>query len=56
MFGFALPIGIEVKQQLLEDADVEQRARRLIAHLEENEPPEPAKPPSRPFPPDFSAN
>ena len=56
VFSFALPIAIEVKQQLLEDADVEQRARRLIAHLEENEPPAPAKPSSRPFPPDFSAN
>lgn len=56
VFGFALPIGLEIKQQLLEDADVEQRAHRLIAHLEENAPPEPAKPPSRPFPPDFSAN
>ncbi len=56
VFGFALPIGLEIKQQLLEDADVEQRARRLIAHLEETVPPEPAKPPARPFPPDFSAN
>ncbi len=54
VFGFALPIGIEVKQQLLEDADVELRARRLIAHLEENAPP--PKPPARPFPPDFSNN
>ncbi len=56
VFGFALPIAVEVKQQLLEDADVEQRARRLIAHLEENEPPAPAKPSARPFPPDFSSN
>jgi Lon protease-like protein len=56
VFGFALPIGIEMKQQLLEDADVELRARRLIAHLEENVPPEPAKPSPRPFPPDFSTN
>ena len=56
VFSFALPIGVEVKQQLLEDGDVEQRVRRLIAHLEENAPPEPAKPSARPFPPDFSAN
>ena len=56
VFGFALPIGIEVKQQLLEDADVEQRARRLIAHLEENAPPATAEPSPRRFPPDFSSN
>jgi Lon protease-like protein len=57
VFGFALPIGIEVKQQLLEDANVEQRAKRLIAHLEENAPPEPAAQlPARKFPPGFSDN
>ena len=50
VFGFALPIGVELKQQLLEDADVEERARRLVAHLDAN------SPPVRKFPPDFSAN
>ena len=56
VFGFALPLGIEVKEQLLEEIDVERRARRLIAHLEENSPPLPAETAPRPFPPGFSAN
>jgi uncharacterized protein len=56
VFGFALPIEIEVKRQLLEDADVEDRAHRLIAHLETAAPPELIKAPSRRFPPEFSAN
>ena len=57
VFSFALPIGADVKQRLLEDADVEQRARRLIAHLDDAGPAgAAAAPPPRKFPPDFSAN
>ncbi len=57
VFSFALPIGVEVKQKLLEDADVEQRARRLVAHLDAHAPSGSASPPVvRKFPPDFSAN
>ncbi len=56
VFGFALPITIAVKQQLLEDVDVVERARRLICHLQATEPPEPIKAPSRRFPPEFSSN
>jgi Lon protease-like protein len=56
VFGFALPIAIEVKRQLLEDADVEERARRLIAHLAATAPPETTKAPPRRFPPEFSSN
>jgi uncharacterized protein len=55
VFGFALPIAVAVKQQLLEDADVEERALRLIGCLEANDPPT-AKPVMRKFPPEFSAN
>jgi uncharacterized protein len=56
VFGFALPIAVEVKQQLLEDVDVVERARRLIGHLETTAPPEPIQAPSRRFPPEFSSN
>ena len=57
VFSFALPIGVEVKQKLLEDADVEQRARRLIEHFDAHAPSgSAAAPPVRKFPPDFSAN
>jgi hypothetical protein len=55
VFSFHLPLAIELKQQLLEDADVERRARRLTAHLETTAPPQTAKASHR-FPPDFSAN
>jgi Lon protease-like protein len=53
VFSFALPIDVALKQQLLEDEDVEQRARRLVAHLETHAP---AEPPSRKYPPEFSPN
>jgi uncharacterized protein len=56
IFGFNLPIAVEVKQQLLEDAEVEQRARRLVAHLEANAPPKAAKASPHRFPPEFSPN
>jgi Lon protease-like protein len=56
VFGFALPIAIEVKQQLLEEVDVVERTRRLIAHLETTAPPEIIKAPPRRFPPEFSSN
>jgi Lon protease-like protein len=56
VFGFALPIAVAVKQQLLGDADVEERALRLIGCLEADDPPTAAKPAMRKFPPEFSAN
>jgi len=58
VFSFALPIEIEVKQELLELVDVEERASHLIEEIRKLEPPEPPPlPPSRrKFPPDFSLN
>ncbi len=57
LFAFALPLDVPLKQQLLEELDVAERARRLVAMLRENAPAvEPALPDDRPFPPDFSAN
>jgi Lon protease-like protein len=54
--AFALPLAIEFKQELLETADVEQRARQLLNHLETNQPPKEATSSQRKFPPDFSEN
>jgi Lon protease-like protein len=53
VFAFALPLPVEVKQELLEEGKVEARVRRLLAHLEQSPPP-PASP--RTFPPGFSPN
>jgi Lon protease-like protein len=58
VLAFALPLPVEVKQQLLEDRAITQRARRLTVYLATHLP-EPADassdvPPN--FPPNFSAN
>jgi uncharacterized protein len=60
ILAFALPLESEVKQHLLEEADVTRRVQRLLGLLETCAPPaaaaeEEARPP-RKFPPDFSAN
>jgi Lon protease-like protein len=54
VMSFALPIALEVKQELLEIGDVEQRIRKMIRYLESHQPPQPAE--SLKFPPDFSQN
>jgi Lon protease-like protein len=57
LFGFALPLEVERKQQLLAEADVGRRCRLLVQHLQSQPPPAPPpEPPPRRFPPDFSAN
>jgi uncharacterized protein len=57
VLAFALPLPIEVKQQLLEDCAVTQRARRLTVYLATHAPDAPsADEEDRSFPPDFSAN
>jgi Lon protease-like protein len=57
VFGFALPLDAPLKQQLLEELDVAERARRLIEMLREHAPATaPAADPDRKFPPEFSAN
>jgi Lon protease-like protein len=57
VFGFALPVPLEFKQQLLETADVERRAQQLLAHLEANAPAEAADQAGPPgYPPGFSDN
>jgi Lon protease-like protein len=53
---FALPLGPEIKQSLLEELDIDQRAHRLIDELRAG-PEQLPMPSERPkFPPDFSVN
>jgi Lon protease-like protein len=53
---FALPVGVALKQELLEEPRVRERVGRLLAHLESAAPPQPSQPEQRLFPPGFSAN
>ncbi|MFO0966667.1 MAG: LON peptidase substrate-binding domain-containing protein [Gemmataceae bacterium] len=55
IFTFALPIDAEFKQTLLEELEVEERAKKLLAHLEAHSE-TPAGDEQRKFPPEFSAN
>jgi Lon protease-like protein len=56
IFVFALPIDVELKQRLLEEADVGRRVSLLIDHLDVNAPSALSKPTDRKFPPEFSPN
>jgi Lon protease-like protein len=53
-FAYALPIGVEAKQELLEEPRAEERVHRLLSRLEVAPPP--AGPAPRQFPPEFSPN
>ncbi len=57
IFSFALPLPIEVKQQLLEEPCVQLRVRHLLSSLDDL-PPTTTKPEAsqRHFPPEFSSN
>jgi len=54
--SFALPLDVAFKQQLLEELDVQKRARGLVDYLESHEPPQAAELVERKFPPEFSVN
>jgi Lon protease-like protein len=56
IFGFALPLELEVKQRLLGEVRVEQRARLLLEELEASAAAAQAPAPPRRFPPEFSNN
>jgi Lon protease-like protein len=56
IFAFALPLEAEAKQELLEELDVAERARRLTELLLAQVPAPEAVASDRKFPPDFSAN
>lgn len=56
ILAFALPLAASLKQELLEELDIEARARRLVDALREG-PEELPMPREKPkFPPDFSLN
>ncbi len=56
VLSFALPLSVELKQELLEELHVEQRVRRLLHYLETTEPPKQKESPASKFPPEFSSN
>jgi len=56
ILAFALPFEVEFKQTLLEQADVEQRVRRLLDYLDSHVPAAAAAEAERNFPPAFSKN
>lgn len=56
ILSFALPLGLEFKQELLEETDVGRRVLRLILHLDSRAPPPATAAADRLFPPDFSRN
>jgi len=49
IIAFALPLEVTFKQELLEELCIERRVRRLLRHLQKQEP-------ERKFPPEFSVN
>ena len=55
IFAYALPMELEIKQQLLEEVGVQPRVRLLLSSLEGRTPPVTNEPPRR-FPPEFSEN
>ncbi len=56
IFSFALPLEPEMKQQVLEELDVEKRTRFLLEHLRNQTPPVATSTSDRGFPPSFSTN
>jgi Lon protease-like protein len=56
IFTFALPLDPEIKQALLEEAQVERRILQLVTHLASTKGPEEPQPTNRKFPPEFSPN
>jgi Lon protease-like protein len=55
ILGFALPLELGFKQELLEQLNAEERATMLLRYLESVTPPEAKGAPGR-FPPEFSTN
>jgi Lon protease-like protein len=56
IFSFTLTLDIHVKQELLDQLDVERRVRRLLEYLGPHLQAAPAPETARRFPPDFSTN
>ena len=55
ILSFALPLDVEIKQELLEELDVERRVKRLLKALVPDSPKAPAAADKK-FPPEFSLN
>jgi hypothetical protein len=56
ILAFALPLGIEFKQQLLEELHADRRLASLLTYLETNEPVRKKPLGEHQFPPEFSTN
>jgi Lon protease-like protein len=56
LLAFATPMPVEAKQGVLEELDLERRARLLLGHLSKGELAPMPTPVDRRFPPDFSSN
>jgi Lon protease-like protein len=56
ILGFALPLAMAFKQELLQEVDVARRTRHLLQFLKLHDPPKIATSPSHTFPPKFSTN
>jgi mevalonate kinase len=57
LLGFAVPLAMEAKQELLEELDIEQRGEKLVQFLQTGEPPKQEPQPPHKFPPpEFSKN
>ncbi len=55
IIGFALPLGLDMKQELLQELNVRERAERLLDYLNSVTPPA-STAGQQPFPPAFSSN
>jgi uncharacterized protein len=56
IFTFALPLDPQIKQTLLQEAQVEERVLQLVTYLATSEETDAPKATNRKFPPDFSPN
>jgi Lon protease-like protein len=56
IIAFALPLDLDLKQELLEEPRASQRIRRLLDYLETHSPSSDEPPAERKFPPEFSVN
>jgi Lon protease-like protein len=56
MLAYALPVPVELKQRMLEQPHVDNRAELLVRALDATTPLPPPAPTGRKFPPDFSPN
>src|SRR5262249_10119177 len=56
LVSYALPLAMELKQQLLEELDAARRARALLHHIQSSQPPKAPARQEPKYPPQFSSN